>query len=206
MGAREPGTCPARDASNAVSSSHIDPSQRFRWISPMARHRRGRPVFPDNRRDLDRAHEMVGANEGGRLWGLVCRRDRRGHQRRRFLSTTASCPSPSATASPKPTVTPSAKPSPVPVQTTVRFLNAPLTVPRGAYGTLKVKTSPKTLCTIEVDYKSGPSKAAGLGAKTSDSAGNVSWTWKVGATTTRGSWPITVICGDASAQTYIKVT
>ncbi len=86
-------------------------------------------------------------------------------------------PSPSATASPKPTVTPSAKPSPVPVQTTVRFLNAPLTVPRGAYGTLKVKTSPKTLCTIEVDYKSGPSKAAGLGAKTSDSAGNVSWTW-----------------------------
>ena len=82
------------------------------------------------------------------------------------------------------------------VQTTVRFVNAPLTTSRGSYATLKVKTAANTSCSIEVDYKSGPSKAAGLGTKSSDGAGNVSWTWKVGATTTRGSWPITVTCGD----------
>jgi micrococcal nuclease len=55
-------------------------------------------------------------------------------------------------------------------------------------------------------YKNGPSGAAGLGNKVSDGAGNVSWTWKVGATTTPGSWPITVRCGDTSAQTQINVT
>ncbi len=114
-------------------------------------------------------------------------------------------PSPSATASPKPTPTPSTKPLPVPVQTTVRFVNAPLTASRGSYATLKVKTAAKTSCFIEVDYKSGASTAAGLGPKSSDGAGNVSWTWKVGATTTRGSWPITVTCGTGSGQTHITV-
>lgn len=114
--------------------------------------------------------------------------------------------SPSPAPTPPPTSTPTTNASPVAVQTTVRFVNAPLTTSRGSYATLKVKTAANTSCSIEVDYKSGPSKAAGLGTKSSDGAGNVSWTWKVGATTTRGSWPITVTCGDASAQTYIKVT
>jgi len=88
----------------------------------------------------------------------------------------------------------------------VTFLNAPLTVGRGSNATLKAKTSPNTACSIEVDYKSGPSTAAGLVTKTSDSAGNVSWTWKVGANTTPGAWPITVTCGDGSAETHINVT
>ena len=57
----------------------------------MARHRRRHPVFSDNGRDLGRAHKVVGANEGNRLRGLVCCRDRRGHQRREFISTTAGC-------------------------------------------------------------------------------------------------------------------
>jgi hypothetical protein len=91
-------------------------------------------------------------------------------------------------------------------QTVVTFLNAPLTVPRGSNATLQVNTAPNTSCSIEVDYKSGPSTAAGLVAKPSDGAGNVSWTWKVGANTTVGSWPITVTCGSASAQTQINVT
>lgn len=123
-----------------------------------------------------------------------------------IVASPSPSPTPSAMASPTPTPTPTTKPSPIPVQTTVRFVNAPLTASRGSYATLKVKTAANTACSIEVDYKSGPSTAAGLGPKSSDGAGNVSWTWKVGATTTRGSWPITVTCGDASAQTYIKVT
>jgi hypothetical protein len=111
-------------------------------------------------------------------------------------------PSASVAATPTPTVTA----SPAPAQAVVTFVNAPLTVGRGSNATLQAKTAPNTSCSIEVDYKSGPSKAAGLGPATSDAAGNVSWTWKVGANTTPGAWPITVTCGGASGQTYITVT
>jgi micrococcal nuclease len=117
-------------------------------------------------------------------------------------------PSASAAATPTPTAPASlpATASPVAAQTVVTFVNAPLTVPHGSNATLQVKTAPNTSCSIEVDYKSGQSTAAGLVAKNSDGAGNVSWTWKVGANTTPGAWPITVTCGDGSAQTQINVT
>ena len=115
-------------------------------------------------------------------------------------------PSTSAAATPIADASPLASPSPSPAQAVVTFVNAPLTVGRGSNATLQAKTAPNTSCSIEVDYKSGPSKAAGLGPTTSDAAGNVSWTWKVGANTTPGSWPIIVTCGSASAQTAIKVT
>lgn len=116
---------------------------------------------------------------------------------------TASSLSTSAAATPTPAV---ALPSAVAAKTVVTFLNAPLAVKRGSNATLQAKTVPNTSCAINVEYKSGPSTAAGLVTKTSDGAGNVSWTWKVGANTTPGSWPITVTCGDASAQTQINVT
>jgi micrococcal nuclease len=123
----------------------------------------------------------------------------------------AAAPATQATTSPAAsaaaTPTPPATASPVaPAQTVVTFVNAPLTVARGSNATLQVKTAANVSCSIEVDYKSGPSTAAGLVAKTSDGAGNVSWTWKVGANTTPGAWPITVTCGGASAQTHITVT
>ena len=97
--------------------------------------------------------------------------------------------------------------SPVPSTTTaVTLLNAPLTVARSHFATLKAKTAPNTSCSIELDYASGPSTAAGLGERTSNGAGAVSWTWKVGSNTARGAWPITVTCGGASAETHITVT
>jgi micrococcal nuclease len=122
----------------------------------------------------------------------------------------ATAPSTQSDASPSAseiaTPTPPATASPAPAQTVVTFLNAPLTVSRGSNATLQVKTAPNTSCSIQVDYASGPATAAGLGPKTSNSAGAVSWTWKVGANTTRGAWPITVTCGGGSAQTKITVT
>jgi micrococcal nuclease len=126
------------------------------------------------------------------------------------------------TATPVPIATPTSKPAPTPtpqlatpppVQATqapraasVNFVNAPLTARPGQATTLIARTSPNTGCTIEVDYKSGPSHAQGLVPKTSDGAGNVSWTWIVGTRTTPGQWPIYVTCGSASNQTYINVT
>ena len=119
-------------------------------------------------------------------------------------------PTPTPRATPSPSPQPSvAAPAPVPVapaQTPVTFVNAPITAARGLHATLQVRTAPNMSCSIVVNYKSGPSKAAGLGPATSDGAGNVSWTWIVGGNTTVGSWPITVTCGNGSAQTYIRVT
>jgi hypothetical protein len=66
----------------------------------------------------------------------------------------------------------------------------------GSYATLTASVSPNATCSITVNYKSGPSRAQGLGAKRT-SAGRVSWTWKVGTNTTRGRWGIVVSCGSA---------
>jgi hypothetical protein len=114
--------------------------------------------------------------------------------------------SPSTIATATATPPPPATATPASAQSFVTFVNAPLTVAHGSDATLQVRTAPNTSCSIEVDYKSGPSKAAGLGPATSDATGSVSWTWKVGANTTLGSWPIIVTCGSASAQTAIHVT
>ena len=62
----------------------------------------------------------------------------------------------------------------------------------GGSATLVAKTTPGALCSITVNYKSGPSTAGGLGPKTADDSGNVSWTWQVGARTTAGTWQIVV--------------
>ena len=75
----------------------------------------------------------------------------------------------------------------------VRFTSLAAVHP-GQYATAAVATRARASCTIVVTYKSGRSTAAGLGTKTASSAGRVSWTWKVGTRTTRGSWPVKVTC------------
>jgi len=127
------------------------------------------------------------------------------------LPSTTATPVATPTATPAPTPAPTPKPTtPPPVQpvqaTVITFLNAPLSARHGQATTLIVKTSPNTGCSIQVVYKSGPSRAQGLAPKTSDGAGNVSWTWIVGSRTTPGQWPIYVTCGAASNQTSISVT
>ena len=118
----------------------------------------------------------------------------------------SAAPTATATATPvAATPTPVPAPPAAPVAS-VNFVNAPLTARPGQATTLIVKTSPNIGCTIEVDYKSGPSHAQGLVPKTSDAGGNVAWTWIVGTRTTPGQWPISVTCGSASNQTYINVT
>src|SRR2546430_13690090 len=81
----------------------------------------------------------------------------------------AASPSSSAAA----TVAPVGSPSPVAAKTVVTFLNAPLAVKRGSSATLQVSTAANTSCSIEVNYKSGPSTAAGLVATNSDGTGSV---------------------------------
>jgi hypothetical protein len=45
-----------------------------------------------------------------------------------------------------------------------------------------------------VTYNSGPSSAQGLGPKTANSAGAVSWTWQIGGNTALGTYPVDVTC------------
>ena len=127
------------------------------------------------------------------------------------LATPPPTPTPRATpvATPAPTISraagpaPTSKPALLPVRIT--FPAGPASGHPGQVATLGAHYTPGVLCTIVVHYKSGPSKAQGLGAKHTDGSGNVSWSWIIGTNTTRGQWPITVTCGSASAQSYINV-
>jgi hypothetical protein len=126
-------------------------------------------------------------------------------------STPTVTASPQATPTPTPTPTPKAtpKPTPKPVVLTVRITSVTSPAYRNSYATLTAKTHAGARCSIEVDYLSGPSTAAGLVDKTASSSGAVSWTWKVGGRTTKGTWPIYVACTwkgqSAAAQTTFRV-
>ena len=78
-------------------------------------------------------------------------------------------------------------------------------VSAGGVATLKAKTSPGATCSITVYYKSGPSKAQGLTPITANASGEVTWSWKVGARTTPGTWPIDVSCGGITQNTSFEV-
>ncbi len=101
-----------------------------------------------------------------------------------------------------PSVQPTSTLTPVPVATplpviastsealSLEVISVTSPVAPGGNATLVAKTAPGASCTITVYYKSGPSSASGLTTKTADANGNVSWTWKVGTSTTPGNWRI----------------
>jgi hypothetical protein len=67
-------------------------------------------------------------------------------------------------------------------------------VERGDKAKVVINTATAAECVIEVTYDSGPSEAAGLDPKTADGAGKVSWSWTVGVTTAKGTYPIDITC------------
>lgn len=92
-----------------------------------------------------------------------------------------------------------------PASTSITIVADPGTVNAGQYATVKIKGSPNTQYTCTVTYKSSLSTAAGLGATQSDGNGYASWTWKVGARTTAGSWPVNISGAGGSASTHVIV-
>jgi hypothetical protein len=105
-----------------------------------------------------------------------------------------------------PTPTPTAVPTPTPVPLEVAKGSVTSPVARGDKATLTVRTAASADCKIVVEYQSGPSQAAGLGEKTADANGDVSWTWTVGQTTVTGRWPITVTCFKAERQGTLETS
>jgi micrococcal nuclease len=80
-----------------------------------------------------------------------------------------------------------------------------LNVRHGQYASVSVKTKPGVLGTIEVDYKSGPSHASGLGAKTANSSGIISWRWRVGTNTTPGHYPVIIRVNGSTIRKTLTV-
>lgn len=109
-----------------------------------------------------------------------------------------------ATAAPTPTPTAAPTPTPIPLDVTKNSMSSP--VARGDKATLTVSTAAGADCKIVVEYGSGPSQAAGLGEKTADDAGGVSWTWTVGQTTKPGRYPVTVTCFKGERQGTLELT
>ncbi len=83
-----------------------------------------------------------------------------------------------------------------PAAASVRLLGVTSPASPGSYATLTVAVSPAATCSITVQYKSGPSHAAGLYPQRGS---RISWTWKVGTNTTPGRWPIYIRCGSAGS-------
>jgi competence protein ComEC len=114
---------------------------------------------------------------------------------------------PSAPLIVTPALSPSSATQSGPLGITILSVTSP--VAPGDTATLSAMTSPGAHCTITVYYKSGPSKASGLGPADADGAGRISWTWTVGMNTTPGNWKIVVTASldgaSAQAQTSFEV-
>lgn len=124
------------------------------------------------------------------------------------MATTKPIQTEAPTAKPAPTEAPTAKPT---APTTV----APATIKRisgltdpvspNEKVTFTIQGAPNTEYKIGVYYKSGASTADGLENKTSDSSGNVSWSWKIGGSTEPGTYRITVNGGGEEYKTEFTV-
>ena len=79
-------------------------------------------------------------------------------------------------------------------------------VSRGSDVTVSIKGLPNTTYDIDVIYSSGASKASGLEDKTSDSEGNVSWTFKVSSNVKPGTYEVKIADGEDSASYSLEVT
>lgn len=96
----------------------------------------------------------------------------------------------------KPYVAPEPTPTPEPTKKPLSIAEVSLTesVEGGDKAKVVINTATAAECVIEVTYDSGPSEAAGLDPKTADGAGTVSWSWTVGGTTAKGTYPIDITC------------
>lgn len=79
-------------------------------------------------------------------------------------------------------------------------------ISRGSDVTVSIKGLPNTTYDIDVIYSSGESKASGLEDKTSDSEGNVSWTFKVSSNVKPGTYEVKITYGEDSASYSLEVT
>lgn len=78
------------------------------------------------------------------------------------------------------------------------------TVNNNDYATITIQGKPNTEYKCAVQYTTKWSTAEGLGKKTSDESGKVTWTWKVGAKTKAGEHKIKITGGDEELITTFE--
>ena len=121
-----------------------------------------------------------------------------------------------AASTPKPT--PTAKPAKSPAAATeppgakplsVKVTKRTPSVLRNQTASVSIRTVKGARCDITVFYNSGPSTAKGLDPKTANSSGDVTWKWKVGGNTAKGTYDISIDCQkgdtDGSVDTSFQV-
>ncbi len=98
------------------------------------------------------------------------------------------------------------KPTEKPTEASIPIIiNYPEKINAGETATVWINAAPNTKYTIDVEYKSGKSKAEGLYPKTTDSNGYAEWSWEVGAGTTEGNIVVTISGGGSSQSVNIYV-
>ena len=92
------------------------------------------------------------------------------------------------------------------ITSNINLLSLTTPVSRGSNATVSIKGLPNTTYDIDVIYSSGASKASGLEDKTSDSEGNVSWTFKVSSNVKPGTYDVKITDGKDSVSYSLEVT
>ena len=96
--------------------------------------------------------------------------------------------------------------SPRTTSSNINLVSLESPVSKGSDVTVSIKGLPNTTYDIDVIYSSGASKASGLEDKTSDSEGNVSWTFKVSSNVKPGTYEVKISDGKDSASYNLEVT
>ena len=92
------------------------------------------------------------------------------------------------------------------VASNINLVSLTSPISRGSDVTVSIKGLPNTTYDIDVIYSSGESKASGLEDKTSDSEGDVSWTFKVSSNVKPGTYEVKISDGENSASYSLEVT
>jgi len=120
-------------------------------------------------------------------------------------------PTATQTPNPTPTILLLAEPSPTTSAKQIKSAGIEIieytdVIERGEYASIDIKGEPNTTYNCQVEYKSGKSKAKGLGNQNSDSEGYASWSWKVGTNTSLDYRPtITIRGGGDSVSARFQV-
>lgn len=103
---------------------------------------------------------------------------------------------PAGAAEPIPGASPTPTDGSTPAAATlpVKVVRRAESVQQNDTASITIKTKKNARCAIDVDHGSGSSSAAGLGTKTADRSGKVTWKWIVGSSAAPGLWPIHITC------------
>ena len=87
----------------------------------------------------------------------------------------------------------------------IQLMSITSPISKNKTATVEIMGAPNTEYSISVFYATGKSTAKGLESKISSGAGNVSWSWKIGASLKPGSYKIIISGGGDTLETAIQV-